>query len=806
MTSRFFAIGTLAVLTAITAVSAVGPQQPRVVRATSPGKASLHVFGGRSLQQLQSATGSKFDAALAGISRGLINVRPDHSMEDLQALNPAAKFLQPVGGAPMVLIDAVTRGDPEQLKAALMELGLQHPALYSNDVSGWLPVAQLDAAAARTEVHSIRAAMPRTRTGAVGSQGDFAQHSDVLRSANALNGAGVTVGILSDSFDCYAQFAANKVPASGNMGYAFNGFLADAEMDVSTDDLPSNVRVLEDSVCMQNGHYLGYPLQLPPSDEGRAMLQVVHDVAPGASLAFRTGNLGEADFATGIQQLATAGAKIIADDLGYFDEPFYQDGILAQAIDAVEAQGVAYFSAAGNDGNLAYDNNAPSFATPGAGPNVGEELLNFDTSDATTTTTLPVTIPALYAGAFVAIVVEWDQPYITGARNSGGATSQIDVCVNGVTGGDLITDDNLTVLPTGCTGPNALGTDPVQVLIVGNPANGPDSTTATNINIVVGLAAGTHPGRIKVAVEGDGFQLTINKFWSPSPTIQGHPGAAGAAAVGAAFFLNTPACGTTPATLEYFSSDGGDPILFDVNGKSQAPIVRQKPDFVGPDGINNTFLGYTFASGGITDDSTITGCQNNANYPSFFGTSAATPHAAGIAALLMQANPAVTPAQIYSALQQSALPMGTSPNFTSGYGFVQADAAFALIPATVPPAPTLALGAPSVMVGSSTTLTWSAANATSCTASGSWTGPMATSGTQTITPSAAGSDTYSLVCTNATGPSAMSSTTLAVSAGATGGAPSGGGGGGGGTLGLGTLLGLAGMCAARSRRKLSAAA
>jgi hypothetical protein len=805
MTSRFFAIGILAVLTAVTAVSAVGPQQPRVVRTTSPGKASLHVFGGRSLQQLQNATGSKFDAALAGISRGLINVRPDHSMEDLQALNPAAKFLQPVGGAPMVLIDAVTRGDPEQLKAALMELGLQHAALYSNDVSGWLPLSQLDAAAARTEVHSIRAAMPRTRSGAVNSQGDFAQHSNVLRSANALTGAGVTVGILSDSFDCYAQFAANNVPASGNMGYAFNGFLADASMDVSTGDLPSNVSVLEDSVCMQNGHYLGYPLQLPPSDEGRAMLQVVHDVAPGASLAFRTGNLGEADFATGIQQLATAGAKIIADDLGYFDEPFYQDGILAQAIDAVEAQGVAYFSAAGNDGNLAYDNNAPSFATAGTGPNLGEELLNFDTSNATTTTTLPVTIPALYAGAFVAIVVEWDQPYVTGARNSGGATSQIDVCVNGVTGGDLISDDNLNVLPTGCTGPNALGTDPVQVLIVGNPANGPDNTAATNINIVVGLVAGgTHPGRIKVAVEGDGFQLTINKFWTPSPTIQGHPGAAGAAAVGAAFFLNTPACGTTPATLEYFSSAGGDPILFDVNGKSQAPIVRQKPDFVGPDGINNTFLGYTFASGGITDDSPITGCQNNANYPSFFGTSAATPHAASIAALLLQANPALTPAQIYSALQLSALPMGTSPNLTSGYGFVQADAAFAMIPGTVPAAPTLSLGAPSVAVGSSTTLTWSSANATSCTASGSWTGPMATSGTQTITPSAAGSDTYSLVCTNATGPSAMSSTTLAVSTGPTGGAASGGG--GGGTLGLGTLLGLAGMCAARSRRKLSAAA
>ena len=40
--------------------------------------------------------------------------------------------------------------------------------------------------------------------------------------------------------------------------------------------------------------------------------------------------------------------------------------------------GVAYFSSAGNNGTLAYDNNAPSFATAGTGQNAGEHLLNFD--------------------------------------------------------------------------------------------------------------------------------------------------------------------------------------------------------------------------------------------------------------------------------------------------------------------------------------------------------------------------------------------------------------------------------------------
>ena len=65
--------------------------------------------------------------------------------------------------------------------------------------------------------------------------------------------------------------------------------------------------------------------------------------------------------------------------MGYFDEPFFQDGFVAQAVDAVEAQGVAYFSAAGNDGNLSYQNTAPSFATTSSsGSNAGEHLLNFD--------------------------------------------------------------------------------------------------------------------------------------------------------------------------------------------------------------------------------------------------------------------------------------------------------------------------------------------------------------------------------------------------------------------------------------------
>jgi hypothetical protein len=810
MASRFFTIGTLAVLTTMAAVGAVSTlRHPHMRPAAVPGNARLHIFGVRGAQQGQSAAGAKFDGPLADLSRHAALVRPDHAVEDLRALAPGVRFTQSAAGSgPLVLIDAVTRGDPQALKAALSALGLEHASVYSNDVGGWLPVSQLKAAAASAEVHSIRAAMPHTRT-AVTSQGDFVQHSNVLRSANALSGAGVTVGVLSDSFNCYAVYAANNVAASGVDGYANNGFTATYATDVSTGNLPSNVNVLEEAEA-GNGGCMNYgaPDQLPFTDEGRAMLQIVHDVAPGASLAFYTAENSEADFANGIGKLAAsvasggAGAKVIADDVGYFDEPYFQDGIVAQAIDAVEAQGVAYFSAAGNDGTLAYDNDssASSFTTlSSSAPNSGEYLLNYAAAGAPAVTALPVTIAPLIPGEYVAVVVEWDQPYVTGAPNSGGATSQIDVCITGATGADQILQYNTdSSAGNDCSGPNALATDSYQVMIIGNPATSTGNTTQENLNIVVGLANGTvAPGRIKISVEDDGAGSTINAYQTNSATLQGHPGAAGAAAVGAAFYFNTPACGETPATLETFSSEGGAPILFSSAGaRLETPVVRQKPDFVGPDGVNNTFLGFTLASGGVTGsngllDTTITACQNNPSYPNFFGTSAATPHAASIAALMLQANPAVTPTQIYQALRNSALPMATpSPNFESGYGFIQADAAFALIPQVVPAAPSVSLAATSIALGSSTTITWSAANATGCTATGSWSGALATSGTETLKPTATGTDTYSLTCANAVGSSAAGSATLTVTA-----APSSGGGGGG--LDVLALMGLAGMGAAR---------
>ncbi|HXY97320.1 MAG TPA: S8 family serine peptidase, partial [Steroidobacteraceae bacterium] len=701
MSSNRLGIAVVA-LVGVMAASATSPPPPVLRHPAVPaGSAPLLAFGGRSAAQQRSGIGGKLDAALADLTRHANLARPDHLLEDLHSLSPAARFMQRSPGAePLVAVDAVTRGDPQRLKAALVGLGLEHPAVFRNDVGGWLPVSAIDAAAARAEVTSVRAALSRVR-GVVATQGDFAQDTATLRTDEpSLTGSGITVGVLSDSYNCYAVYAANQgmtaggvpdPPPSGTTGYASNGFTADAASDVSTGALPAGVNVLEEAggpptttdtqPCIET---FGYPEQLPYTDEGRAMLQIVHAVAPSAGLAFYTAVNSEADFANGIQALANAGAKVVADDVGYFDEPFFQDGLVSQAIDAVESQGVAYFSAAGNDSNLAYDNTTPQF-NAGNGPNASETMLNFDVSGKTTASALTVKVPPLFPGEFIAVVLEWDQPFLTGAYpgNGGstpGATSQLDLCVS-VPHDTGVVAYNYDLETATCTGLNATGTDPVQILIVANPANATVNSIATTISVSVGLATGSPvPGRIKVAWEDDGAGSTITNFPpTNNATIQGHPGAAGAAAVGAALFFETPLCGTTPAVLETYSSLGGSPILFDTSGNPLAtPVVRQKPDFVAPDGVNTTFFGFTLASGQITDTSTVADCANDASYPNYFGTSAATPHAAGLAALMLQANPSITPTDIYQAISFTAAPMvNPSPNFANGYGFIQAGAAAA---------------------------------------------------------------------------------------------------------------------------------
>jgi hypothetical protein len=170
---------------------------------------------------------------------------------------------------------------------------------------------------------------------------------------------------------------------------------------------------------------------------------------------------------------------------------------------------------------------------------------------------------------------------------------------------------------------------------------------------------------VKAVYFGEG--IVINEFATDSSTLFGHANAVGAEAVGAAFFEDTPEYGTSPPVLEPYSSAGGTPILFDTSGNAlPAPEVRLKPEITAVDGVNTTFF---------FDDS-----HGNDGIDDFFGTSAAAPHAAGLAALMLEAQPGAMPGQVNAALESTAIDMGPAGfDYDSGYGLIQADLAIATL-------------------------------------------------------------------------------------------------------------------------------
>ena len=165
---------------------------------------------------------------------------------------------------------------------------------------------------------------PVTRNAAT-TQGDVAHRANSARTTHGVDGTGIGIGVLSDGVRTLADRQ-----ASG--------------------DLPARVTVLSGQQ--------GGPLSIvglltgKGGDEGTAMLEIAHDLAPGAELYFATGRGGEARMAENIEALCDAGADVIVDDIFYFREPAFQDGVIAKAVNEAVSDGCFCFSAAGNAGNL----------------------------------------------------------------------------------------------------------------------------------------------------------------------------------------------------------------------------------------------------------------------------------------------------------------------------------------------------------------------------------------------------------------------------------------------------------------------
>ena len=525
--------------------------------------------------------------------------------------------------------------DPASLMAQLISKGMLGAKVYDHAVSGLVPVAALGDMAATSGLRFIKPSLATTRIGLTTSQGDRSMRGDLARAQFGVDGSGVRVGVLSDSFDCAAgPFA---------QGQSFTR----AGQDVVNGDLPMGVRVLQDLYTVPDAEC---------TDEGRAMSQIVHDVAPGASISFHTAFTSEEDFASGILALADDGAKIIVDDVGYFDEPMFEDGVVARAIDTVAARGVAYFSAAGNEARHSYQAKFRPAGRSGLSGMRHDFNRGGAVADLQRMTAPPGTISLL--------ALDWDQPSFS-ANGINGAQSDIDAIFYYADGSpvEVCTDEaTQSVCQVPGVADNIDG-DAVELPVLVNL-----SDRELHVKLGIELVSGPAPGQIKyVWYDLGSASLILDEFETGGSTVVGHPNATGAEAVGATAWYQTKAWNSplrpncVPACLDSFSSAGGTPILFDAQGRPRGePSVRLKPGLIGPDGGNTTFYQATLGFD-------VPGSSEDDEFPNFFGTSAAAPHVAAVAALLIdkrsrdlashRRNPAprvLTPEAIYSVLRQTA--------------------------------------------------------------------------------------------------------------------------------------------------------
>jgi Subtilase family len=456
---------------------------------------------------------------------------------------------------------------------------------------------------------------PIVGQGSVETEGDFTHRAVDARGTFGVDGTGLKIGVLSDGVTSRA-------------------------LSQATGDLPPNCGT-PPCLTVLSG-------QAGAGNEGTAIMEIIHDMVPGASLYFATADNSITSFAANIRALQTAGCSIIVDDVFYFVETPFQDGqtaavvstsqggVVTQAVNDVVAAGAFYFSSAGNEGNLdgstsgTYEGDFVPQAA--ASPLPTGNVHNFGSGNGFVSVTSPgVQVVGLF----------WSDPL-------GGSGNDYDLYLLNSTGSSILGAS--TNIQNGTQ-------DPVELIGSANVIN--------NNRLVVFQKTGAanrffhlvlFRGKLAVATSGE---------------THGHSAASGAytvAATPAAKSAGAPTPNgpfpnpfTSASQTEFFSSDGLRHIFF--NGDSTAITpgdfsstggdVLNKPDITAADGVSITGVGG-FGS-------------------PFYGTSAAAPAAASVAALVLSAKPTLTAAEMRTALTSTAIDiMAPGYDRDSGSGIVMA--------------------------------------------------------------------------------------------------------------------------------------
>ncbi len=533
----------------------------------------------------------------------------------------------------------------DELRRTIAAVGGRVLAAFpdSGAVKARIPISRLETIAELPEVRHIGTPLGFL-VNVVTSLGDKAHAADVARPLYHLDGAGVRIGVLSNGVDSLvARQTATELPP-------------DCTASTAPGDPCVKVAVPQCATCT--------------GDEGTAMMEIIHDLAPKAQLYFAGFNLDPTDptntadvlmdeFAANILTLRnTYGCDIIVDDVTFFEEGAFQDDVIAQAVSTVTASGALYFSSAGNSGRKSvagwsgtwegdYKNSNTSLSPttcPYPLPNncwdiwAGKEIHTWNgLTGGSAANSNPLTSEAPFK-----ITLQWSDPL-------GGATTDYDLFIL-----DLTLSEVLEISADDQTVP---GQNPFEWLSFG---------LASERIVVVRWSGATKALRL------DTFQGGLT--YSTEGAVFGHNGgentisvaAAGVASAGGGAFV-----GGTTNPVENYSSDGPRRMFFYPNGTPITPgnvlfatgggRLLKKPDITAADCVETAF-------------------PSPSDFNPFCGTSAAAPHAAAIAALLLSGpnNPSV--GQVLAALLTTPLDVTTGTGGTgwdrdSGLGIVMADRA-----------------------------------------------------------------------------------------------------------------------------------
>ncbi|MEX1252978.1 MAG: flexitail domain-containing putative surface protein [Dehalococcoidia bacterium] len=469
-------------------------------------------------------------------------------------------------------------------------------------VQAWLPIDQLTTIERLPGVTFV--GLPDygvPRTGSVTTQGDTLLNVAAARSTFGFDGSGVRVGVVSDGV---AGLAASQ----------------------SSNDLPA----VNTATCDVGS---GSPTASAAGAEGTAMLEIVHDLAPGAELWFGYAGLTIdgtiLDFMAAVNCLAD-NVDVVVDDIGWYNAGPY-DGTSFVSVNATRTmeksnRARSYLTAVGNDALSHYQGNFVDAggAFPGLSGFHLFQRVSGTTSDAFNAGPAPANPVAMATGATACVFLQWNDPF-TGSANDYDLYFFDD---------DRLAAGDPNALVDFSTGPQTGSQPPVEGFCYVNP--GP----AGFFDIIIDRFSGQTRNL-------DMFVLCSLCMPLPSGTF-GQP----------ELNYNT-ACSSVsnnsdakPPVISVGALDGTVPPANAIEPYSSCGPTedgRIKPEGAGVDGVDVT------GNGGFPDQ--------------FFGTSAAAPHAAAIAALLVDCQPNLSPTGIRSILMSTATdlgPSGTDNRFGAG--------------------------------------------------------------------------------------------------------------------------------------------